>query len=49
MEEYEERYEDIPSLLMRDTALTIPVEEAMQKIVMYYEYPEMLENLTEGE
>lgn len=46
---YENDYEDIPSILTHDTELTISVEEAMERIKMYYEYPEVLENLPEGE
>lgn len=46
--EFEENdYEDIPSILMNDAELTVSVEEAMQNIRMYYEYPEMLETLPE--
>ncbi len=48
-EVYENEYDDIPSILMHDPQLTVPVEEAMETIKMYYEYPEMLENLLEGE
>lgn len=49
LEKYENSYEDIPSLLMHDVELTISVEEAMQRIKMYFAYPEMLQTLPEGE
>ena len=44
---YENDYEDIPSILMHDAELTVSVEEAMQNIRMYYEYPEMIDTLPE--